>query len=303
MNSHGVFSIYTVTRFIIKFCDIYENTIIYNGTINPELSLWLELPWHEPADGPGEEPEGLETPYVNDAGQFSMTFITEDFQAGDEIDFAFNAPESETYRQTIEVQPAQDGMEIVESSADTSDVQNSILEATEFDWDDGGSSISLNIETVGDIDSAPYYTVNDETNTDENRLEHIQGDTFRGYFTPDSLNIGDVITVYIVASGVTTPAEVEVPDSLPSLQDASEEEPVESEDPDDTESEAPEGETEEREDDESDTKDENDVDEAESPEIEGEEEDEGISTGWIIAGIIVGLAVIAGIGFAIFKRN
>lgn len=277
--------------------EIHENTIIYNGTISPEFNFSLTLP-----DG-----ETLEEPYINDAGQFSLTFFNRELQAGDEVVFNFNVPSTDgTYENAVpvEVLPEETGMEIVESSADTQDIQNSILEATEFDWHDSGNIVNLNIDTVGDMDGAPFYTVNDDPITEEKRLEHIQENQFRAHLSEESISIGDTVTVYIVASGVTTPLEVEVPDTLESLQQAegteSEEEPDETEDDveDDTESE-------EDIDTEDDQEDDEEVEEIDPPEVEDTEDeaDDGMSIGWILIGIVVLVAIIGGIAYAVKRKN
>lgn len=44
------------------------------------------------------------------------------------------------------------------------------------------------------------------------------------------------------------------------------------------------------------------MDEVAPPEIEGLE-DEGMSTGWNIAGVVLGLSIIGGIIFAMMRRN
>lgn len=292
----------------LELPDIYENTIIYNGTINPELSLWVELPWHEPSAGPGEEPEGLETPYVNDVGQFSMTFTTEDLEAGDEITFAFGAAESEPYRHTIEVQTAEEGMEIVESSADTSEVQNAVREATEINWLEGNATPAFELRTVGDIDNLPFYSVMEQPISLETRIEHSDQNLYRANFSVDSINIGDTITIYIVASGVTTTIETEVPDNLVALSSDDGEQGEEIDDPEesensDTDDEDPEDQN-DGEDDESDNDDEENLDEVDPPETEGaEDEEEGLSTGWIIAGAVLVLTVIGGVMYAVKKKN
>lgn len=49
---------------------------------------------------------------------------------------------------------------------------------------------------------------------------------------------------------------------------------------------------------------EDDVGEVGQPETEGlEDEDEGMFTGWIIAGVVLGLSLIGGIIFAMMRRN
>lgn len=275
----------------IELPDIYENTIIYNGTISPEFNFFILMP-----DG-----ETLDDIYINESGQFSFTFFDREFQAGEEITFQFNVPATGgTYENSIpvEVLSAEDGMEIVESSADTSDVQNAVIEETQFDWQEQEEAILLDVETVGNVDGAPYYTVNDEPITYENRLEHIQENLNRATFSTDNLEIGDLITVYVVASGVTTPVQVEVPDSLTVLQDETGEESTEGEDEDLN------GESEDSDEEVENIDEENEVDEADQPETEGEEtEDEGISTGWIAAGVVLVLAVIGGIIYTIRKRR
>lgn len=277
--------------------DIYENTIIYNGTVNPELNFGFHLPG---SDDP-------ESPYVNEAGQFSLSLAMEELQAGEEITLRFGEDGREPNDRTLEVQPAVDGMEIVESNADTSSVQNSVLEATEFDWHDSGSAVNLDIETVGDLDGAPFYTVNDNPITEENRLEHIQENQFRAHLSERSIVIGDVVTVYIVASGVTTPLEVEVPDTLESLAAEgtdTEEEPGETEDSDEVSDPEDEDEAVDEDEDEEDQED-DESEEIEPPEVEDAEEeaDDGISIVWIIVGVLIALAIIGGIIYGVKRKN
>lgn len=259
--------------------------MIYNGTIHPDISVTI----HD-SNGPIYDTDGeMLSPYINEAGQFSVSLETGEIEAGEEIGFRLSIArpgEEIAESRYVQVLPAEEGMEIVESSADTSDVQTAVLEATSYDWQED-EAIHLEVETVRDVQAEPYYAVNDNPITVENRLENLEGNVYSISFTPDSLKIGDVMTIYVIASGVTTPVEVEVPDSLTLLQDASEEEPVESEDPDNDE------ESEDQED---------NVDEVAPPEIEGLE-DEGMSTGWIIAGVVLGLSIIGGIIFAMMRRN
>lgn len=275
----------------LELPDIYENTIIYNGTINPEFSLWIELPDYESSDEAGEDPEGQETPYVNDKGQFSVTFATEDLQPGDEIVFAFNAPEKETYRQTVEVLPAEEGMEIVESSADTSDVQDTVIEETEIDWLDDNKTPAFEMNTVGDVDHLPLYSIAEEPLNKENLIEYLDQNLYKANFTEDQLNIGETVTVYIVASGVTTTIETEVPETLSSLQNDEEQEET-------NDTEENEGSDEEVEDLEEGSDIEDDKDETDASETE-----EGISAGWIIAGVVLILAVSGGIVYVVQKRG
>lgn len=216
----------------LELPDIYENTLIYNGTINPELNFGIHFPGSETP----------ERPYVNEAGQFSASLAMEELQAGDEITLRFGEDAMEPNNRTIEVLPAEEGMEIVESNADTSNVQNSVLESTSYEWHDGEEAIDLQVNAVGDMGGSPFYSVNNEPITEENRLEHINDNLYRVLLSERSIAIGDTVTVYIVASGVTTPLEVEVPDTLESLQQAegteTEEEPEGTEDTDEaTESE------------------------------------------------------------------
>lgn len=296
----------------LELPNIHENTRIYNGTINPELSLNVRMPGFEDEEDPSDSIDDI---FVNDNGQFVVTFITDELIAGEEITFLLDEEAHEANQQTMEILPAEEGMEIVESNADTSEIENSIIDATEFEWQEQEQAILLDIETVGDIDSAPYYTVNDEVINDEKRAEHIQEDLYRATFSTESLNIGDVITVYVVASGVTAPVEVEVPDSLTVLQDESGEASIDDEDSEEPNDEQQDRESEDpnEEDDESvdgdedeldtDNDDDTDVDEIDSDSEDTEDEGQGISTGWIITGSVVGLIIIVGFVFAIFKRK
>lgn len=184
--------------------DLHENTVIYNGTMNPDLTLILFF-------------DGTEVdPYVNDNGEFSMVIPSyAELEAGDTLMFLFAG--SGLPRETpvnVEVQPSDLEKDVVGSDIGDETIKEAIKNETSLDYrrnatSDGEDVVTLDVETVGDVDQVFAIQEGDTIDNESNRLEHISGNTFRQYF-PNS-SAGDVIEVYIVASGVTAMIEDEVP--------------------------------------------------------------------------------------------
>lgn len=288
--------------------DLYENTLVYNGTVHPSVSLLIF-----DSDGPITDNEGeMIRPYINESGQFSVSLENADLIEGEDLAFRLSIARSgediasSTY---VEVLPAQDGAEVIESNADTNEVQNAVLEATSYNWIEQ-EDIQLEIETVGDIEANPYYSLNGNTITIEERLESIDNNSYVTSFSPDSLNVGDLVTVYLIASGVTTVLEVEVPDTLESLAQDEETGTEQAEEPEEDNQDEENQENEELTEDDiveeanvEDEETDHEVEEITEDEIEAtEEEDEGVSVGWIIGGIII-VVVIGLIIYTMIKKN
>lgn len=263
----------------LELPNIHENTLIYNGIIHPDFTLTILLPEVLSGEERSIDPE------INEAGQFAINFAP--YELEDEY--------------SVEVLPAEEGQEIIESSADTSEVQDAVREATEINWLEENATPAFELSSVGDMDNLPFYSIMGEPISEETRIEHRDQNNYRANFSTDTLNIGDTITLYIVASGVTTIIETEVPENLVALSpDEGDQEEIDDPEEESEETEDLNG----GEDDESDIEDENDMDEVDPPETEGlEDENEGMSTGSIIAGVVLGLAVVGGIVFALSKRK
>ncbi|GAJ99992.1 hypothetical protein [Geomicrobium sp. JCM 19055] len=138
-----------------------------------------------------------------------------ELEAGDTLDFLFAG--SGLPRETpltVEVQPSDPEKDVVGSDIGDETIKKAIKDETTLDYRrnataDGEDVVTLDVETVGDVDQVFAILEGDTIDNESNRLEHISGNTFRQYF-PNS-SAGDVIEVYIVASGVTAMIEDEVP--------------------------------------------------------------------------------------------
>ncbi|MFD1387044.1 hypothetical protein ACFQ4Z_09515 [Oceanobacillus oncorhynchi subsp. oncorhynchi] len=200
----------------LELPDMHENTIIYNGTINPELALRIHLPGSD----------NVVSPYVNEDGQFSTELLMREFEAGDEITFLFGEDGKEPQERTIEVQPEEEGKVVVESSADTSAVEEVIEEGTSIDWPENNDSIRFNLSTIGDVDGQIYYAREGKTINEHTQLEDMGPTSFTAFLAPseedyeeqtdsdDYPQPGEKVNIYIPALGVTAVIETEIPDNL-----------------------------------------------------------------------------------------
>ncbi|MFD1416937.1 hypothetical protein [Oceanobacillus jeddahense] len=202
----------------LELPDIHENTIIYNGTINPKFMLRVEVPGLE----------NVVSPYVSEDGQFSMEILMADLEAGDEIVFRFGEDGKEPQERTIEVQPEEEGKEVVESSADTSAVEEVIEEGTSVDWPDSNDSIRFDLSTIGDVDGQIYYAREGKTINENTQMEHMDSTSYTALLAPseevyeeqmdadefDYPQPGEKVNIYITALGVTAAIETEVPEDL-----------------------------------------------------------------------------------------
>lgn len=265
---------------------IYENTIFYNGTVNPDLSLNME------------HPGGGGIPYVNDDGQFSLNLAGEDFEAGDELKFSFDSEDFSIMKvRTVEVQPAEEGMEVVESSADTSTVEERILEETTIDWREESGRYFVDIDTVGDKEGPLFYGYEGNPVDEDKQLENIKDYTYQARLgeyqeqDPDSWQPGDTIQVYIVALGVTAVKEIDVPNDLEGSVAEDQENNSESSD-DGSETESTENNQNE-----SDTENNEANEEETESDVSNANENSGVMSpiGWTIIGILIVAIIIGGI--------
>ncbi|MDQ0208339.1 hypothetical protein [Alkalicoccobacillus murimartini] len=198
----------------LELPDLYENTIIYNGTVNPELLLAIRMP----------DEDIVDYPYVNEDGQFSINFTHEEFVAGDEISFLLGKESYENEEIGITIQPKEEDMEVVQSSADTSAVEEVIIDGTEITWPEGVGSVRMNVSTIGDLDGAPYYAREGMTINENTQLEYVGETGFTALLNiaenyeeandPDFPQPGEKVTVYITALGVTAEVESEISEKL-----------------------------------------------------------------------------------------
>ncbi|MBB6450228.1 hypothetical protein HNR44_002211 [Geomicrobium halophilum] len=185
---------------------IYENTVVYNGTINPEQNIRFELPNQHQDDTRSVDP------YVSEEGDFSISLGVLKLEAGDELIVYVmgGMPHEQQFR--LPIQPEEEGKEVVESSADTSDLEASIQEETsvyemnpdQFDPDE--NMYQYHVETVGDAESV-YLGYEGDSQLEQ--LKHISGSTYQIYFAEEP---DQTVYFYIVASGVTTTIEEQIPE-------------------------------------------------------------------------------------------
>src|SRR5699024_4865857 len=82
--------------------ELYENTVIYNGVLNPVFPWYIKFPGED-------EGELLD---VNDR-HFSIVLASKDLKEGDEITiYIAGGEENENMVKTVSVQPGKDGKEI-----------------------------------------------------------------------------------------------------------------------------------------------------------------------------------------------
>lgn len=98
----------------VNLPDIYENTVVYNGSLTSEFAWRIRFP---------EEDEDMgESISVNEDAQFSAVLSNENFEAGDDITFYIvGGRDDESKVKTVEVQPAEDGKEVVLGQEDSSE--------------------------------------------------------------------------------------------------------------------------------------------------------------------------------------
>ncbi len=102
---------------------IYENTVVYSGTINPNQNIRFELPLPDTDDTEMVEPD------VSDEGYFTIPLGGTELDAGDELIVYVMGDMPHEQQFVLPIQPAEEGMELIESSSATEAIEE-IKEAT-----------------------------------------------------------------------------------------------------------------------------------------------------------------------------
>lgn len=102
---------------------IYENTLVYSGTINPEQNIRFELPL------PGTDDTETIDPDVSDEGHFTIPLGGTELEADDELIVYVMGGMPHEQQFVLPIQPAEEEMELVESSSETTEIEE-IKEAT-----------------------------------------------------------------------------------------------------------------------------------------------------------------------------
>lgn len=191
----------------LELPEIYENTVIYNGTINPETTLRVIFPNEE---SPYPDVHGSD---LTETGSFSITTNDQELKAGDKITFFVSGGglglEQDFYRT---VQPAEEGKEIIKSSANTSEAEQEILNSTSL------PDISSNTRhfTGETINSTEIYYTSEDGELKGETTSSSGGGGLTGkidiYFNDVDLQVGQTIYFYIVSDGVIATIAKEVMD-------------------------------------------------------------------------------------------
>lgn len=193
----------------LELPEIYENTVIYNGSINPETSLRIIFPEE---DRPYPDILGSD---LTDSGAFAMMpRQQQELQEGDQITFFISGgglgTEQDFYRT---VQPSEEGKEIVVSELDTEEQGQQLLEEEVslpniysntriFDGE-----VSSNVEGLyyrdasGELSSDLVMNFAEDDADSPKRLLSIFDENFQ---------TGQNIEFYMIADGLTIPFEKEV---------------------------------------------------------------------------------------------
>ncbi|GAF63481.1 hypothetical protein BTS2_0372 [Bacillus sp. TS-2] len=188
--------------------DIYENTVIYNGTTMPHVNLTL---YHEgDYDGIATSVDEQQ-PFINQAGQFSFAiYVHDELQAGDIVTFMFSGPQLSSSKEIeLVVQEEKEGMEIIEQKESSTELEEAIQNETSIEYSDlDHEAVSFEVTTVGDVDQLYGRRQGETLHQEYNRLEHNAGDIFQLFFT--DVEPGETFEFYILASGITTKIEKQV---------------------------------------------------------------------------------------------
>ncbi|WP_440896661.1 hypothetical protein ACS127_01225 [Amphibacillus sp. Q70] len=102
---------------------IYENTLVYSGTINPDQNIRFELPVPDTDD---TETIDLD---VSDEGHFTIPLGETELEADDELIVYVMGGMPHEQQFVLPIQPEEESMELVESSSETAAIEE-IKEAT-----------------------------------------------------------------------------------------------------------------------------------------------------------------------------
>lgn len=192
----------------LELPEIYENTIIYNGSINPETRLRIIFPEE---DRPYPDIIGSD---LTDSGAFAtVPQKYHELQAGDEITFFVSGgglgTEQDFYRT---VQPAEEGKEIVISDVDTEEQGQQLLEEVSLPNIYSNTRI-FEGEVPSNVDGLYYRDASGELSSDlvMNFAEDSVDSPNRLFSIFDeNLQTGQPIEFYIIINGLMIPFEKEV---------------------------------------------------------------------------------------------
>ena len=102
---------------------IYENTVVYSGTINPNQNIRFELPLPDTDDKETVDPD------VSDEGHFTIPLGGTELDDGDELIVYVMGDMPHEQQFVLPIQPAEEGMELIENSSATEAIEE-IKEAT-----------------------------------------------------------------------------------------------------------------------------------------------------------------------------
>ncbi|WJV18308.1 hypothetical protein QU593_19590 [Rossellomorea marisflavi] len=181
---------------------IHENTLIYNGTINPDHSIRFEFPHN----GETIDPE------VSEEGHFAISFSDKEIRENDDIRvhiFGDGLPHEQTFE--LPVHPSEDGMEVIQSDADTSAQEEALLEEVSLPDIQTGTK-TYEAET-GDMVKNVHYSIDGEMVRQDLLVKSADHDNPEGEIVvefDESPAAGQTFEFYILANGVTAKIEKQV---------------------------------------------------------------------------------------------
>jgi hypothetical protein len=181
---------------------IHENTFIYNGTINPDHSIRFEFPHNEKTIDPE----------VSEEGHFAISFSDKEISENDDIRvyiFGGGLPHEQTFE--LPVHRSEDGMEVIESTADTSEQEEALLEEVSLPDIQTGTK-TYEAET-GDMVENVHYSIDGEMVRKDLLVKSADHDNPEGEIVvefDESPAAGQTFEFYILANGVTAKIEKQV---------------------------------------------------------------------------------------------
>lgn len=197
----------------LELPEVYENTVIYNGTINPETTLRVIFPNEK---SPYPDIHGSD---LTETESFSITTNGQELKAGDQITFFVSGGgmdiEQDFYRT---VQPAEEGKEAIDNTADTREEEQGLIEATTLP-DIFPNTRRYEGQTVEDANV--YYSTED--NNLSGNTKTARGDLagqFYMYFNDINLQPGQLLNFYITENGITAKVEKQVAEMTTEQEEA-----------------------------------------------------------------------------------
>lgn len=96
---------------------IYENTLVYSGTVNPDQGIRFELPQPDSANKETVDPD------VSEEGYFTVALDGTELEAGDELIVYIIGDMTHEQQLVLPIQPAEEGMELVEKISEKTAVK------------------------------------------------------------------------------------------------------------------------------------------------------------------------------------